>query len=49
MTDRAAGSSALGEQWWVLDNALGLRRELGKKKGREALLLRELKVAFPGY
>jgi hypothetical protein len=39
----------LGDQWWVLDNALRLHKELGEKKGREVLLLRDLKVAYPGF
>ena len=47
----AEGQAAipLGESWWVLDNALGLRRKLGEKKGREVRLLRELKVFYPGF
>lgn len=39
----------LGDQWWVLDNAFRLYRELGEKKGREVLLLRDLKVSYPGF
>ena len=39
----------LGRDWWVLDNALGLYRELGNKKGREVLLLRDFKVSYPGF
>lgn len=33
----------------MLDNALRLHKELGAKKGREALLLRDLKVSYPGF
>ncbi len=49
MAEAEAATVPLGEGWWVLDNALGLRRELGEKKGREVLLLRELKVSYPGF
>lgn len=44
------GVLALGEEWWVLDRALRLYHELGEKKGREILLLRELRnwyLSFP--
>ncbi len=33
----------------MLDNALRLHKELGEKKGREVLLLRDLKVTYPGF
>lgn len=33
----------------MLDNALRLHRELGEKKGREVLLLRDLQAAYPGF
>lgn len=49
MADPRGEPWALGEDWWVLDNALRLYRVLGKKKGREALLLRELKVGYSGF
>lgn len=39
----------LGDNWWVLDNALTLYRGLGEKKGREVLLLRDLKVSYPSF
>jgi hypothetical protein len=39
----------LEDQWWVLDNTLRIHKELGGKKGREVLLLRELKLAYPAY
>ncbi len=39
----------LGDQWWVLDNALRLHKELGHKKGREVLLLRDMKVSYPYF
>ena len=40
---------SLGKDWWVLENALDLYRELGEKKGREVLLLMDLKVSYPGF
>ncbi len=33
----------------MLDNALRLHKELGGKKGREVLRLRDLKVSYPGF
>lgn len=42
-------SETFGDQWWVLDNALPLSRSLGEKKGRELLLLRELKTRYSGF
>jgi len=39
----------LGDQWWVLDHALRIYRQLGQKKGREVLLLRDLKVSYPDF
>lgn len=39
----------LGDQWWVLDTALQIYRQLGQKKGREVLLLRDLKVSYPEF
>jgi hypothetical protein len=39
----------LEDQWWVLDNALRIHKELGVKKGREVLLLREFKHAYPAF
>lgn len=49
MAERLEGPLDLGDQWWVLDNALRLHKELGEKKGREVLLLRELKISHPGF
>lgn len=49
MAEAEAAGVPLGGSWWVLDNALGLGRRLGEKKGREARLLRELKVSYPGF
>jgi hypothetical protein len=40
---------ALGPDWWVLDNALRLHRELGEKKGREVLQLRDLQTWYPSF
>jgi len=40
---------ALGRDWWVLGNALRLHGELGRKKGREMLRLRDLKVSYPAF
>ncbi|MDP9437618.1 MAG: hypothetical protein M3P49_02575 [Actinomycetota bacterium] len=39
----------LGDNWWVLDNTLALYRGLGEKKGREVLLLRDLKASYPSF
>ncbi|MDP9476112.1 MAG: tyrosine-type recombinase/integrase [Actinomycetota bacterium] len=49
VADAEAATVPLGESWWVLDNALGLGRELGEKKGRELRLLSQLKVSYPGF
>ena len=39
----------LGKDWWVWENAHRHYRELGGKKGREILLLMDLKVSYPGF
>ncbi len=39
----------LGDQWWVLDRTLQIYQQLGQKKGRELLLLRDLKVSYPDF
>lgn len=39
----------LEDQWWVLDHALRVYRQLGQKKGREVLLLRDLKVSYSDF
>lgn len=49
MADLSGGMLALGEEWWVLDNALRLYRELGDKKGRGVLLLRELRTWYRDF
>ena len=49
MADLSEGMLALGEEWWVLDNALRLYREFGEKKGREVLLLRELRTWYRDF
>lgn len=49
MAEAEAAAIPLGKNWWVLDYTLGLYRELGEKKGREALLLRDLRVSYPGF
>lgn len=49
MADLSGGVLALREEWWVLDNALRLYRELGEKKGREVLLLRELRTWYRDF
>lgn len=48
-TDLSKQPFYLGDQWWVLDNALRIYRQLCQKKGREVLLLRDLKVSYPDF